>query len=378
MNAREARIATLTFGRPDRVPFEPGYGRKSTMERWRKEGLDPSLDSWQAIGAAYAAAGGRLALPPRNPGFACRSAMIPAFEEKVIEVRPNSQIVQDWKGNICEIGLEFDLSYLRSAVDFVTRSWIKCPVETRADWVDMQRRYNPASEGRFPVDAAELGRQLKNREGYIKLGLSGPFWQMREWCGFEPLCMMFYDDTALVEEMIEFWENYISSFLARLFEYVVPDEICVSEDMAYKEHSMLSPGMARQYLLPTWSRWGEQMRRAGVPVYSVDSDGFIGELIPLWIEAGVQACDPIEVAAGNDIVDFRRRFGREMAYSGGVDKREIAKGGRAIEREIARLRPVIDDGGFVPGCDHAVPSDVSWPAFIDYCRELGKATGWIS
>jgi hypothetical protein len=41
--------------------------------------------------------------------------------------------VRDWKGNVCEIGKEFTIEYLRNAIDFVTRRWIKCPVETRAD-----------------------------------------------------------------------------------------------------------------------------------------------------------------------------------------------------------------------------------------------------
>ena len=109
----------------------------------------------------------------------------------------------------------------------------------------------------------------------------------------------------------------------------------------------------------------------------IDSDGYIGELIPLWIECGVNVCSPIEVAAGCDINEFRRRFGRAMAYRGGVDKRCIASGGDAIRREIRRIQPVVADGGYIPGCDHGVPSDISWPDFVDYTRLLAKMTGWL-
>jgi uroporphyrinogen decarboxylase len=147
--------------------------------------------------------------------------------------------------------------------------------------------------------------------------------------------------------------------------------------MAYKGHSMVSPEMTRELLLPCWQRWGEIIRNAGVPVYAVDSDGFIEELIPIWLDAGINACDPIEVAAGNDIVKFRKMFGKNMAYRGGVDKREIAKGGYRIEAEIARILPVIKDGGFIPGCDHGVPHDVSWPDFVHYTKLLAKATNWL-
>ena len=66
-----------------------------------------------------------------------------------------------------------------------------------------------------------------------------------------------------------------------------------------------------------------------------------------------------------------------MAYRGGIDKRAMARGGAVLEAEIARLRPVIDDGGYIPGCDHGVPADVSWPNYAHYVRLLAQATGWL-
>jgi uroporphyrinogen decarboxylase len=149
------------------------------------------------------------------------------------------------------------------------------------------------------------------------------------------------------------------------------------EDMAYKEHPMISPEMTREFLLPTYQRWGALVKGHGCRLYAMDSDGFIESLIPVWIEGGINVCDPMEVAAGNDLQRLRKRFGRAMAFRGGVDKRAIAKGGRAIEAEIERLAPVIRGGGFIPGCDHGVPADVSWPDFVRYTELLAKETGWL-
>jgi uroporphyrinogen decarboxylase len=139
---------------------------------------------------------------------------------------------------------------------------------------------------------------------------------------------------------------------------------------------MISPAMARAVLLPAWTRWVCEARQAGVPIVDMDSDGYVGELIPLWIEAGINVCDPLEVAAGCDINASRRQFGRKIAYRQGVDKRCIAKGGKVIENELARIEPVVRDGGFIPGCDHAVPHDISWPDFLHYGRLLAELTGW--
>jgi hypothetical protein len=378
MTDRQRRLATLAFGEPDRVPLEPGHGRESTLKRWHEEGLPANLVAGEEVTAyAYRSAGGHRPLPVAGEGFAVDVRMIPQFEEKVLERRGPTQVVQDWKGNVCEIGAEFDVTYLRNPVDFVTRRWIRCPVESRSDWLDIARRYDPADPARLPADAADRSRRLADRGWTISLDIPGPFWQLREWLGFERLCTLFYDDLPFLRHLIGFWSTFVALVLERTFGVFVPDEVHLNEDMAFKGFSMISPAMVREHLLPVWSRWGELIREAGCPVYGMDSDGYVGELIPLWIEAGISVCDPMEVAAGNDLPGFRSKFGRRMAYRGGIDKRAIARGGAAIEREIARLAPVIDSGGYIPGCDHGVPADVSWPDFVHYVGLLARATGWM-
>lgn len=375
MNARQRYLETMLFGTPDRIPFTPGYGRESTLARWHEDGLPTHVHDYNWY--AYELAGGTLPRPETGPGFPVNERMIPFFEEKIIEEKQHSRVVQDWKGNICEIGKEFTPEYLRNAIDFCTRRWIKCPVENWDDWESMKQRYNPDTPERIPENAAELGRQLDNREFPVTIHFSGPFWQLREWLGFEQLCMAFYDSPELVQDMLEFWRDHVLRLMERTFEHFTPDCVHLSEDMAYKKFSMISPDMTRQYLLPVWKAWGDTIRGAGVPIYAMDSDGFIGELIPIWIEAGINACDPIEVAAGNDICEFRKQFGRDIAFSGGIDKRAMAKGGAVIEAEMQRNMPVIRDGGFIPSCDHGVPADVSWPNYCRYVELLAKATGWL-
>jgi len=374
MTPRERFIETLLFGKPDRVPFVPGNPRESTLRTWRTQGL-PETGYWfahllETLG---------IEPQPTRPHVDLRVSflMIPQFEEKTIERRGGHLIVQDWKGNICEISDQFDVSYLREAKDFVTRRWLKCPVESRDDWERMTTRYQVDSPGRFPDDFADRCRRLERRDYVLTVAFAGPFWQMREWCGFEELCLMMIEQPDLVDEMARFWTDFVSQVLARILERVVPDMVHISEDMAYKGHSMISPAMIRRFCKPSYDRWARQARAAGVPLVAVDSDGCVDELVPIWIESGINACDPVEVAAGNDINELRRLHGRKMAYRGGVDKRAMAKGGRVIRQELQRIEPVVRDGGYIPSCDHGVPSDVSWPNFVEYSRRLAQLTGWL-
>ena len=375
MNVRERYAAALTFEKPDKIPLEPGAGRESTRERWHGEGLpegrDPFLFALETLGINYE-------MPQRkwvalNVDFRMR----PTFEEKILEHRDGHYVVQDWKGNICEISDRYDTRYLRNAIDFVTRRWIKCPVETHADWENMKSRYALNASGRFPDDFAERCRIAKQRDWPLIIYVNGPFWQLREWCGFEQLCMLMIDEPDFVMEMADFWKNFVSKTLERILENVVIDSLQISEDMAYKAKSMISMDMAHRFCMPAWREWSSLVKSYGCRLVDMDSDGFIGELIPLWIKAGINVCDPVEVAAHCDIAQFRREHDHKMAYRMGIDKRCIAAGGDKLETEIRRIEPVVRNGGYIPGCDHGIPADVSLENYLVYCRRVAEITGWL-
>ncbi len=377
MNERERFRETLTFGRPERVPLTPGAPRESTLRAWRKQGLPPDINWQDALMQA-------LSIPRQVPtgesiGLDAAFKMIPIFPEKVLEHRGGHYIVQDWMGAITEISDEYDLTYIRSAKDFVTRKWHRFPVQNRRDWEEkMKWRYDPCHPERFPADLDAVARKLNQRETVFQVTIPGPFWQMREWCGFEGLCLLMHDDPGFVDEMAAAWKAFALRVLEPILARIQPDIVMVNEDMAYKLHSMISREMINRFLLPTWQAWISALRANGCPVIAIDSDGYIGELLPVWIEAGFNCTFPVEVAAGNDIVAYRRQYGRKMAYLGGIDKRAIAAGGETMRAELRRVIPPLQEGGgYIPGCDHGVPPDISWPDFVEYARLLAQLTGWI-
>ena len=375
MTPRDRFKEAILFGKPDKVPFQPGGPRESTRAMWHTQGLPEGKNYMEAVFEIL----GFQPDPTKPPvGVGVSFQMIPTFEEKVLEHKDGHYIVQDWMGAITEISDKFDYTYIRSARDFVTRKWHKFPVENRADWENMKWRFDPKAEGRFPKDFEERCEKMKDRDYTASIHFNAPFWQLREWCGMEGLCMLMIDDPELVHEMCRFWADFVSETMAPILERVELDSVGLSEDMAFKVKSMISPAMVREFLLPCYQQWVPQIKGSGCPIIDMDSDGYIAELIPIWIEADINCCDPIEVAAGNDIVEFRRAFGKKMAYKGGIDKRAIAKGGKVIEAEVMRVvPPLLEDGGFIPSCDHGVPPDISWPNFIEYSRLIAKLTGWI-
>jgi uroporphyrinogen decarboxylase len=375
MNPRERYLETLLFGSPDRIPFEPGGPRESTLKRWHSEGLPENRNWFDCLCDTIGISPDPWQLTHTELEINFR--MNPTFEEKVLEHENGHYIIQDWMGNIIEISDEFDYTYIRSPKDFVTRKWHRFPVESPEDFDAMKVRYDPDDPARYPHDFDDRIKKMQQRDYVVSITIPGPFWQLREWCGFEPLCILFMDNPVFISEMVSFWIEFVSKTMARALQSGIVDRIWITEDMAYKGKSMISPAMAREFLMPAWSRWAHEARRAGVLLIDEDSDGMLDELIPVWIESGINVCDPIEVAAGNDINEYRRLYGTTMAYRMGIDKRCIARGGTDIEKELTRIEPVVKSGGYIPGCDHGVPHDISWQNFVSYAKRLARITGWL-
>ena len=381
MRPRERYLEALLFGHPDRVPLTPGGPRESTLAAWHQQGLSPAAHHLDALTEILGVPRKAFESVARVPEC---FRMIPAFEEKVLEHKDGHYIVQDWMGAITEISDTYDYTYIRSAKDFVTRKWHRFPVQDRDGWEKMKWRYDPREPSRFPEGFAARCQELESSGKGVAVSISGPFWQIREWVGMENLCVMMAEQPGFVLEMAGFWGQFTLATLEIVLRQVRVDSLMVSEDMAYKAHSMISPAMARRFLQPTYQAWHELRRSYDVPLYDMDSDGYIGELIPVWIESGFNCCNPIEVAAGNDIVGFRQRYGQDMAYHGGIDKRAIAAGGQAMRHEVMRVVPPllrprssVAAGGYIPGCDHGVPPDISWPNYVEYTRLLAELTGWL-
>ena len=73
---------------------------------------------------------------------------------------------------------------------------------------------------------------------------------------------------------------------------------------------------------------------------------------------------PFEANSNNMHVADVRRNNPRLAMQGGIDKRSLVKGKKAIDKELEEKVPLVLQGGYIPHIDHAVPPDVS---FSNYC-----------
>ena len=59
--------------------------------------------------------------------------------------------------------------------------------------------------------------------------------------------------------------------------------------MGYNKASLISPAMFREFMLPRYKQVTGLFREHGVDVHMVDCDGNIEELVPPFLEGGVNS-----------------------------------------------------------------------------------------
>jgi hypothetical protein len=259
---------------------------------------------------------------------------------------------------------------------FTMPMFLDWPVKDRASWKEFKKRLDPNNPARFPSNWDAYVKELNSSTDPVVLDIGAMFGFVREWVGNENVLYMFHDDPALIEEMMEHILYFETEIIKRVIKDIKVDEADFLEDIAYKSGPFISPAMVRKFILPRWKKICDLLRSNGVDIIFVDSDGHIEQLIPIWLEAGINFIWPLEQAAGNDAVAFRKKYGKNLILSGAIDKRALIKGKEAIKTEVMSKVPfLLKDGGYFPTIDHAVPPDVTFENYCYYINTLREVAG---
>lgn len=361
MTNRERLLALMEYRPIDRVPnYEVGVWTQ-TVDRWAEEGLNTFDLNWDWFTGEDA-----FGLDVREYIY-LNTGMMPAFSAEVLERDDEYETIRHSNGVVTRALIKGTVRGMRSSMD----QHLRFPVENLEDFREIKKRYTARLSGRYPCGWREIMLpRWKNREHVLVLGQNcstlGFYWRAREWMGTENLSMAWYLQPQLIEEMMEFTADFTIEVCRPILEEIAPDYIFINEDMSMKNGPLLSPDLYKQYIFPHMKRLVEFVKGKGVPYVIVDTDGNCEALIPLLMDAGVDAIWPMERAADMDPLDIRKKFGKSLRLWGGIDKRELARGPKAIDEHLLSLAPLVEDGGFIPTVDHLVPPDVSLDNFRHY------------
>ncbi len=351
---RERFLQTLRFEPADPPFVRAGLGMwQDTAILWRQQRWDGrpldqvfGTDALVGIGPYYGPA--------------------PAFVEEVLAQDATTRTFVNHEGIVMREFIEHR--------DTSMPQFVRFPVETAADFErlagerlgpNLQARFSPEWQQRVrEVAATDLPRQCwADRWG----GFFGP---LRNLMGLEALCMAFYDQPALVEHMMEQRADATIAITEEVLRHTKFETFWFWEDMAYNHASLIDPRLYRRFALKHYRRVCDWLRSRGIRHIWLDSDGDISELIPIWLDAGINGLWPFEVSAGMDVVAVRQRYGHDLAIGGGIDKRAVAQGGATMRAAVDRVMPLVADGGYLPEMDHSAPPDITWTAYSEYITYL--------
>ena len=187
--------------------------------------------------------------------------------------------------------------------------------------------------------------------------------------GEEALCVAYYEQPELVHDIVDTIAETAFRVLERVSAEATIDLLGVHEDMAGRSGPLAGPVQVREFIAPYYRRIWDLLSSRGARLFDQDSDGDVNPVIEAFLEAGVNCMHPMEPAAGMDVVKVRERWGRRLAFYGGIDKHVLRRSRADIDRELEyKIPPLVAGGGCVIALDHRVPNGTPLENYRYYVR----------
>lgn len=333
--SRERVLAAIQHKEADRVAIHDSpWG--TTEVRWHREGIPEGVTSADYFGFEFRGIWGDNSL--QLPGQTLEET-----DEYAIRTTGDGNTWKQWKTRESTPEL----------IDF--------SITTRALWEEHKPRmaYNDARVDWNALRATYDDAQARGLFFYI--GFGPGFTKVCNMVGPDRTLMAMVEDPDWVADMFltdaQLCVAIAEEMMGRGF---VPDAGWIFDDLGYKHRSFFSPAMYREMLQPAHKLMADCFKSRGLPMI-LHTCGYTMELMPALLETGFDVIQPLEVKAGNDLIQLKKDYGDRVAFMGSIDVRPMADPDpTAIEREIATKIPVaMRGGGYIYHSDHSVPDNVS-------------------
>jgi len=250
---------------------------------------------------------------------------------------------------------------------------LEFPVKTVEDWLRIKSWYQ-FSEDR--IDREKLLEQKRLRDaGYLTLlNVPGGFDECRELMGEEALCMAYYEEPEMIHDILATLAEMAVQVIERVGEIVPIDNLCIHEDLAGKTGPLIGPKQVREFLAPYYRKVWDAAKAHGAVLFSQDSDGDMTPVLDAFMECGVQCFYPCEPVGGMDMVQLKKKYGKQLYFKGGINKHALRKDKDAILKELEyKMSAPMLGGGTIFALDHRIPNGVSlenYRYYVQTGREL--------
>jgi len=363
LTPRERFLRTMHYQTVDRIPhIEFGYW-VSLKDRWMAEGHLPQALQVQPDGVIGDGWVEVFFGCERRVGTGTRIEAGPPRKRELVSERDGKVIYRDGLGTLCE--------EVQEGIRTIPH-YLEFPIKDRLSWERFRDEFLVLdADWRYQSEKAleERARVLRNSQYPVGINFGSFIGWVRNWVGFENLAYMSYDDPELVEEMVAHLTQLKLTYLPPILDKIEFDFASGWEDICFNSGPLLSPRVFQDIIMPYMRPVMTMLRQHGIDIIFTDTDGNIRDLIPLWLDIGLNCVFPFEVKPGNDVVAYRKTYGKDLLIMGGFDKLALFESKDAVLAEFRKLEPVLEEGGFIPHIDHRCPDGVSFEMYRYYIRE---------
>jgi uroporphyrinogen decarboxylase len=217
----------------------------------------------------------------------------------------------------------------------------------------------------------------------IKAGIpvNGFLEQSQRMRGMENFFIDLYENERLVntflDKQMEVQKKFYNVYLREIGKYIQVIEY--ADDFGTQTGLQISLELYRKYFkerhMEMW-RYIHNLTNAKIYLHSC---GAVSELIPDWIENGLDILESLQpLAKGMDAKTLKDRYGGKIIFWGGLDVQRIMPFGNPdeVRAEVKRIiQTFAPGGGYIFSPAHAIQNDVSienWLAMWEAVDKYGK------
>jgi uroporphyrinogen decarboxylase len=347
-------IALLRKGEPDRVPLWELIINEPTLSAWGAKSLEEFVEMEDLDG-------------------------ITIFEDMKLEplgTAEQKELV--WRGRTILTGtrqvVRDEWGIIWGITDFGIPYPIDGPVKEPAD---LKTYTPPDPEAPHRLQSLrEAVKKFKGRRAIVFLTHDGFEFPHYLRGGMENLLLDYYDNPRLAHELAEMVIDYKIRLMRRAIREGA-DAVVSGDDYANQHGTVMSPQHFRQFVLPYLKRSIDAAHDEGVP-FIKHTDGNIWAILDDLVQAGIDALDPIEPAAGMDIGEVKAKYGDRIAVIGNVDCSFVLTRGtveeveEAVKETIAKASP---GGGHILASSNSIHPAVkpeNYKAMVEAARKFGR------
>ena len=371
MATRERILKIFNYEAPDRLPAVMFGFWTELLEEWERSGFvgkgftkvwgdgnEYDDEILYKLGADY----------NWQSFFFANSFLNPCFEHKVVERRADGFVLQQNHMGVTEI-VKPGASGIPGEHDWLLK-----------DRAGFEEHYKHRLEpGASRVDLTHLQKRwdTRNKERPFGLFLGSLLGSTRDMLTLTGMSYLIADDEDLFIGICDTVGEICYTNAKTILEYAAAHGITFDcahfwEDICFKNGPLLSPDSFGRYCGKHYKRITGLCKSYGIKYISLDCDGVIGALIPIWFENGVNVMFPLEIGTwGDQFEAARAKYGKGLYGVGSMDKTVLRRDKAAVDAEIKRIWRLVKLGGFIPCPDHRLMPGTK-PELVKYYFEKIK------